>query len=290
MHYIKILKFLLSTVLWNAIYLLIYYLLGDITLEQIPHIFLNLEVPYNNHLWFMGALITLYIFFPILKITYNNNIKVYICFTCTVILLTIGNKLLNMPFTLFSNIVLHKNIEFSLNVFGFFNPFRGIFSFFSLSYFCIGGLAYLIFRTINIWLYKRKQANILFISIFLISILFLFIWGIYCSHLTNKTWDTVWNGYDTVFTFIAVLMLIIISNSLKELGSLKIFRIISQNTLGIYFVHSIIIFFFKTNIFRFNNFFQHTWKSIYVNNSFIYIVTNCFDNKKNSFCQQNCLI
>lgn len=83
-----------------------------------------------------------------------------------------------------------------------------------------------------------KRKRVCFITI-LVSMFGLFVIGITFSHITGQYWDVVWNGFDTVFTFINVVSIFLLCSQYKEKENLfrKTVFIISSNTLGIYFIH-----------------------------------------------------
>ena len=62
--------------------------------------------------------------------------------------------------------------------------------------------------------------------------------GVYYSFLSNSIWDTVWNGYDTVFTLINVVCIYILC--LNYTREKKVVRLVSSNTLGIYLIHELL--------------------------------------------------
>jgi surface polysaccharide O-acyltransferase-like enzyme len=67
----------------------------------------------------------------------------------------------------------------------------------------------------------------------------LFVTGITLSNIAGEAWDVVWNGYDTIFTFINVCIIFALCLSYK--GNNKVIELVSKNTLGIYFVHEIFV-------------------------------------------------
>lgn len=190
-----------------------------------------------NSLWFLGALICIYVIFPILKVTYDNNRKVFYYFVIICAILTFGNVLLNESGTIFLTLVMNKTTTLQgFNFFNMFNPFRGIYGY-AFVYFCVGGCFYNIKdKILHIEPLKRNV-----ITIFAMLICCLGLWGVgICySKASNEMWDVVWNGYDTIFTFINVICMYILCLNLKK--DIKIIRVISCNTLGIYFIHEIII-------------------------------------------------
>lgn len=93
------------------------------------------------HLWYMGALVCIYILFPLLKVVFDNSRKVFIYFTVVCAILTFGNELINHFITILLNTAgLYEGI-IDVNWFNDFNPFRNIFGY-AFVYFCVGGLAH----------------------------------------------------------------------------------------------------------------------------------------------------
>lgn len=192
-----------------------------------------------NPLWFMGALVCLYVFFPLLKVAFDDNRKVFLFFVAACALFTFGNKAIDAVATLGVNAMAEEHRLVTGNAFNMFNPFRGIYAY-SIVYFCLGGLA---FGWIG-WLksvppHRRTlvSAAVLFVMTGLLGA-----WGIYCSAASGKTWDSIWNGYDTLFTLANVLAIFALtldygggSHSLV----FRVVRVVSSNTLGIYFLHMI---------------------------------------------------
>lgn len=74
----------------------------------------------------------------------------------------------------------------------------------------------------------------------LISCSGLFILGIVLSKISGEIWDVVWDGYDTIFTFINVFMIFVLALSYD--GHNIIIKMISSSSLGIYFIHQIPIY------------------------------------------------
>lgn len=190
-----------------------------------------------NHLWYMGALICIYLFFPLLKNAYDKNIRLFFYFTIISAIFTIGNTSINQFGTICADLILGKSISLEgHNFFNIFNPFRGIRGF-SFAFFCMGGVAYHYQNEIErISVRKRNVFSILGI---LVSCLGLFATGYIYSKINGSIWDVVWNGYDTLFTLINVICIYLLSLNWKK--DCRIIRTISSNTLGVYFIHSILI-------------------------------------------------
>lgn len=188
-------------------------------------------------MWFLGALVGVYLVFPILKCTYDNNKKIFFYFIIICLILTFGNVVINEIGTIFSALILGKNIIFDeVNFFNIFNPLRMIRGY-VLVYFCLGGYFYQLKESIlKIKLWKR---NLIAIVIMVISCVCLMGIGILYSKITGEIWDVVWNGYDTIFTFINTICIYVLCLNLNK--DVYFIRLISCNTLGIYFLHEIFI-------------------------------------------------
>lgn len=238
-HIFKSLKLIALTFIWG--------LIGIITIMPlegehftIREIFSNLwnwlPIGWINHVWYMGALICIYVFFPLIKNVYDTNRKIFIYFTTVVTILTLGNTMLCNIVSVFANIFLHKNDITSINFFNMFNPFRELYGY-AFAYFCIGGLAFEYKAKIEQISNKKRNA----IAIFTILICCTFsscLWGFY-SISKEHIWDVVWSGYDTIFTAITLIALFILSLSYNKNNF--IIKTISNNTMGIFFIHYIVI-------------------------------------------------
>lgn len=246
-HILKIIKIIIITVIWRILTVAVLLLLmpdtGRYSVKEYFMEVLRADQGYISHLWFMGALVCIYIFFPLLKIVYDKNLKIFIYFICVCSIMTFGNKLINMLMTLIS-IIFMGNIGGAedINYFNMFNPFAGT-SGYTLVYFGIGGLLYhaqdKIKEEIN-----RKHNCIAIVSI-IFSVLVLAGWGFFRSKVSGKIWDIVWNSYDTLFTLLIAMMTFFLSlNYRPSVGSktASFIQTISSNTLGIYFLHVIILY------------------------------------------------
>lgn len=228
-HITKTLKMVLITLIWAMLTLVILMPIENAFLswEQFLQYAKSLDRDWLNYLWYMGALTCIYIFFPLLKATFDHNKKAFIYFTIICALLTFGNSLIADLLS----VLLHKGLG-RPNLFNMFNPFKGIYGY-AFVYFCIGGLTHTI---------KEKLTNRgTFVPLLTITLSCcgLFIMGISLSTYQQSVWDVVWYGYDSVFTLINVMMIFILCLSYK--GQYRWIRSISTNTLGIYFVHKLLI-------------------------------------------------
>lgn len=167
-----------------------------------------------------------------LKSAFDNEKKIFIYFTVVSAILTFGNVIINNSVSILVNpLGLHNGIV-NWNWFYMFNPFRGIYGY-SFVYFCLGGLAH---ENINkIKEIPEKRRCIISIIIIFVATLCLFILGIVLSNVSGEIWDVVWGGYDTIFV-LAIFVL-----CLSYSGKNNKIKLVSTNTLGIYFTHEIFI-------------------------------------------------
>ena len=200
------------------------------------------KVGWNNHLWFLQALIVLYLLFPLLKNSFDNARPVFKYAVVMVFIIVMGCNFFSEIVT----ILWGKHIE-NFNFFVGYNPIRIEHSH-SLMYFLIGGTVGS-YHDKLLSLSSKRMSSFLPCSLFAIicSSILLGIYGMYVSKLDGTVWDNVWNGYGTIFTLSSVLLFYVASLSYHFKGNIiNIYiRIVSCNTLGIYFLQ-----FFFTKVFN----------------------------------------
>lgn len=237
-HITKIVKIIFLTVLWGIIVIALLMPIENeyLSLGEFISYLWTWHQGWINYLWYMGALVCIYVFFPLLKTTFDADKRAFVCFTVICAILTFGNTFISDSASITLNIFKLYEGTGRVNFFSKFNPFRDICGY-SFVYFCVGGLAHDAKERIEkISARKRISAATLVI---VLSCFGLFVTGIFLSKFSGTTWDVVWNGYDTVFTFTNVIMLFVLSLSYK--GECKLIRSIAENTLGIYFMHEVFI-------------------------------------------------
>lgn len=242
-HIIKTISLIVLTVIWGLISILLFMpIKGEyLTIKEILQYLWMWQSGWINHLWYMGALVCIYIFVPIFKVAFDNKRNYFIYFTIICAILTFGNKFLGICGTIFTKSILKLESSYlDFNFFNMFSPFRRIYGY-SFVYFCAGGLVHDIVPKIkNI---DSKRRNIIASIVLIVSTACLFGTGIVLSKVTGKMWEIVYNGYDTIFTFINVCALFVLSlsyNPSKDNIATKFIRSVSCNTLGIYYIHQII--------------------------------------------------
>lgn len=96
-HVCKIIKFSILAIFWGIItlFILSVFHVETLTVHEFINDLLNWKQGYINHLWFLGALVCIYIFFPLLKIAYDYNKKIFFYFILVCGIFTFGNSLIN---------------------------------------------------------------------------------------------------------------------------------------------------------------------------------------------------
>ena len=230
--------------IWAAILLPTYMVVAGekITLGVFVKRIINLDIEWGMNLfWFLGALICMYILFPALKSLFDSNKKAFVWFTIVCAVLTFGVVLGSQVLSLIGTFTHRSVASFSSflyhPMFTMINPFRGSYGY-SFVYFCVGGLIYIYEDRIRA--VAQTKRNIISVVGIIASCGLLFTYGIFCSKMIDGSlWDVVWNGYDTISTFANVIFIFVLS--LNYHSNISIVKSISSNTLGIYFLHVLII-------------------------------------------------
>lgn len=237
-HIIKTLKILGVLIVWGFITLVaLLYIRNESW--SIPAIFKgvwNLEQGWINHLWFLEALIIIYVFFPIIYNSYKNQLTSFYVFMVFVAIFTFGNTLIGN----FVNILSfftgeYKSVNFGINFFKGINPFRGIFGY-TFVYFMLGGVLFYYREYLD-----KKIFRILSFIAIPVSMYLLYLYGYMISIKEHETWNSVWYGKDFIFTLLSVVAIFILALRYKHHGFIgEGVRLIGENSLGIYLIHIII--------------------------------------------------
>ncbi len=239
-HIKKTFRLVVLVFVWGVILMPIYMLISGeaFSVKVFLLSIFNLSIPWGMNLfWFIGALVCMYLLFPALKASYDTDRRAFLFFTLACFALTFGFVAGNQ-FLEFTGMVLHhKFTSMNYSILTMYNPFRGSYGY-SFVYFCVGGLLYTYEN--KILQIPRRKRNCLAVAGMMLSCSFLFLIGVfYSKYYDGKMWDVVWNGYDTIFTFINVICIYVLCLSYN--GKNKYITAISVNTLGIYFTHGLII-------------------------------------------------
>lgn len=239
-HTIKTGKLMAVTCFWILFLLAVlqYYFQEPVDWQELKGNVWELRAGWNNQLWYMGALMSVYLVFPLVKAAFDSNRACFYWFTAVMAWLAFGSKLFDLSVTVFDLVVkeefwMHQN---NLPVFQMFDPFSYMPGM-GLAYFCLGGTAWAMEeRLLRIPARWRNLGATLGLLI-CCGLLGVLGWRL-SLYMKNGLWDVVWNGYDTVFTVGNVLCLYVLSLNLKR--EIPLLRRISANTLGIYLVHDLI--------------------------------------------------
>ena len=239
-HIKKIVHIVLIIFIWALILMPLYLFVSGqpISLKSIIVPVLNMDTGWSmNVFWYLGALICIYILFPLLKLAFDKDKKIFFFFTIVCGILTFGFKFFNEIVLLLSSFTHSLENGLELPILTMFNPFRGSFGY-SFVYFCVGGI--LSEYEDKVLLISKTKRNVIPICGILISCTCLFAMGVLHSKLIKgEVWDIVWNGYDTVFTFLNVIFIYVICLNYKK--DYSFIRNVSVNTLGIYFIHGLLL-------------------------------------------------
>lgn len=235
-HTYKIMRYLIISIIW---FILVYIFAFGIPQlsgkEFIENLFSFENKVYIHHFWFISSLVCIYVFFPLLKSVYENHEKYLIFFLIISVIINFGFPIIKF---LISVIELNLDIKFEFDIAFLerFNPFNGLYGF-SFVYFVLGGLVLKYEEKIKSKLSRRNWK--IFFLILIFSLFMLMKLGEFYSKKDGNIWDSVWNGYDTIFTLINVLCVYFLTLNFSIDNF--IIRIISKNTLGIYFIHVFVI-------------------------------------------------
>lgn len=191
----------------------------------------NWRKGYANHLWYMGALVCIHVFYPLMKQAYDTNKKVFYYFVAICALMTFGNTFLNEARTLLGRFLLKERTVYNASYFNMFNPFHA--NAYAIVYFCTGGIVFSLREKIEA--VPARKRNFAAIAGLVISSIGLALMCILFSRMKQKLQDVIWTGFDTVFTYVIVLCLYVLCLNLKK--EIPLIRLISVNTLGIYLLH-----------------------------------------------------
>ena len=225
--------------IWAFIQMPIYLAISKeaISFEKIVNAVLSLSGEWRMHyFWFLGALVSMYVLFPVLKIAYDNHKKSFLFFLFICTFFTFGFKFINEVLNVGSVLLKHSLGSMNQAVFTIFNPFRSPYSY-AFVYFCGGGLVYDYSDKIQSLPQQKRIAGSIIGIVLSCSLLFLF-GRLYSKIAADAIWDVVWQGYDSVYTLVNVFCIFLLCCKYK--GN-KIVRFISENTLGIYLVHGLLI-------------------------------------------------
>jgi len=235
----KIIKLFILVNIWAfLLIILLKYITHDTyTWDSLLKSVWSLKLGKLNHLWFLKALISIYLLLPLIKPAYDNSDRSILYFTVAgLFLFSFGNNFIG-------NIVnaaqYFAGVDFLPDKFNFFpdiNPFGDYF--YALVYFIAGGI-------LSKMILENKIAvrKSILVAVVILSQTILFLYGILMTIKTNAYYCVVWNGYETLMTLSMTISLFILFLGFRYKSDFinKIMFIVGKNTFGIYIVHVIFI-------------------------------------------------
>jgi surface polysaccharide O-acyltransferase-like enzyme len=242
-HIKKILYLIFLTIAWSILTIIMLMLIKGVLLSPADFVTFiwNTKFGWTNHLWFLGALVVCYILFPILKSTFDNNSYWFRLFFWVALTMTIGAVTLSYLANFLQWILGLNLFTGTKNFFWIFNPFTGSVQWWAVVFFMMGGLLFpkreKLVRRISI------RAAILLIFV---SALSLFLYALSQTLRTGVQFDIQSATYASPMALIMVISFFVISLHFHPKDHLSsIVQTLGSNTLGIYFIHWILLPFLR---------------------------------------------
>lgn len=139
-HLTKTFKLIVVTLVWGVINIVALMPLKNqyLTVKMVISYLWNWKSGWINHFWFMGALISIYFFYPLVKNAFDNNRKIFNYVVALCVVLVFGNLLLGMISTVYHYIFGGGAGFISKNYFNMFNPLSKVGYVFTIPYFLVG--------------------------------------------------------------------------------------------------------------------------------------------------------
>jgi surface polysaccharide O-acyltransferase-like enzyme len=233
-HIYKTISIAILTVLWGIITLLVLMpIKGEyMSIIEFAKSLWDWRMDWINYLWFMQALVIIYIFFPLIKVVYDKDIKCLYFFLITAFIMSFGNVFLSNCANIIEYIIGKNYLEGNLNFFNKFNAFDYIYGY-AIVYFILGGL----FLKYKDKFYEKKWEKIA-VGVTAVSILVLALYGILMTKSNGTMYDIIWDGFAMIPTLCLVITMYIFSLRYKGKNKLSNFiTLVSKNSFGIYLTH-----------------------------------------------------
>lgn len=248
-HLKKTLHYVFLALFWGVVTLLMFNYTTGIPFER--QAFLKDLLTWRGgaiHMWYLGAIVIIYLLFPLLKLVYDKDRKLLLYFSAMVAVMSFGNQLINQGVTIVN--ALQGKWQYWVsreNWFNMFNPVAEIPGY-TLVYFCLG--AYL--QDFVDWLkkFRRRNVNLLAVAGLVVAcgahaLLFTAL-----TKAIDKFYCPIWYGYETVTGFLITLCIIVLCANYQGTWKpgAKLLQRVSSNTMGIYLIHMCIIYTFKEKL------------------------------------------
>ena len=244
-HLLKMARLLILGTVWAIIdSLIIMAINGEwVSVKEFVLFLWDMKIGWMNHLWFIGALICVYLFLPLIKLAADKYVRYFNYWVILCVIFILGNMFIVEALRMAGFVLTGRLIYIPDNIFHIVNPFRGVYGQ-AFLYFAIGSFFGLHQEKIHKWTDSRKFINTFTLTaLFIVSAALLGLFGIFVCHYRNEFWDHVFGGYNTVFTAVNVLVLYELSRKYRFKGNIlnRYIRTVSQCSLGIFLMHMIFI-------------------------------------------------
>lgn len=245
----KIIKLILLTGIWAILttVILMLFRYKTINIIEVIKIVVEWRINWINHFWFLHAMLVVYLFYSILKIVIDKDIKYIYILLGFIIVTVFGNNFLNICYSLFKYVTTGTLTGItSVNFINFLNIFSDKYLY-VLAYFIVGGLLYR--KRLYI---KYTMSKYIVLIILLLTMIIYIVLNTYMLKITNYNYDIVWNGYQNIFTLILSVGISTLAQTMR-IKNCKWIVSIGTNTFGIFILHWIVGFimqdyFVPTNI------------------------------------------
>lgn len=214
----RLFKIIPVFIMWNVIYAWYVSSINE-SITFIELMFKSISEPIFYHLWYIYVLIPIYILTPFFRVINININKKYIKYF---LLITFG--------LIFLNNILFKFFNFEIGI----KLDIGV----ELLYFILGGYLINIYKC-----FKNQYINFILFIVMTLTM----IYGNYYLTCQTHTLDTYFSGFSNILNFLQSIYFIVFILNLNRVFKIipikvkYIIKILSMNTLGIYFVHALVI-------------------------------------------------
>lgn len=196
----------------------------------------HLTLGVNNHLWFLSALVCVYLLFPFVKLIYDQVDRSLLWLLCAIVFtFSFGDHLLDLVLNLSKVATGAKPHLDPVDFFPLVNPFGNYF--YALLYFIAGGLLAEHIRS-----GRRTPRVSVLVAVLVGCMSMLFGYGVLMTDKAHTFYDTVWNGSATVMALAmsVATFLLFLKPGYDHPRVNRWLALIGTNTLGIYVIHRFI--------------------------------------------------
>ena len=242
-HMLRTLRLVFLTVFWGIGPMLVQLglegrSLGPIAFFKEIFTFDDLWGP-TIFLWYMGAMVCIYLLLPMLHIAFEKNRPIFYAFLITAAVCTLGTRLVDQAVTLADWFSYRRfAAEAETNALSVLNPLgatRG----FPFVYFCLGGLLPELQKLLEKRFPNPKRRNLFLTVLMVVSAAVHTLWFLFLYKKSGHYICPVWNGYNTLSgAIISICALFLCLNwQGSPAGLQRVFRTVSENSFGIYLMH-----------------------------------------------------